>query len=218
MEPIDKVSARADALRVLGLDLNANADAIRNAWRDIAFHAHPDHASGDYAAFSHAKSAYDYLRKEGFAIKGPARSAGPSRPKLRKRVVEIASDVIDACHRVLKTEPDLPKGPDSSARGQETDSNSDHVADAFGCFGRDLTYFVPTPVCEGINRVALPTAVLTRHRPSELEVLTFQSNSAGSGEVTIPDPIRERQFPGATSVKIRFLADQVLRNEFRNAS
>jgi len=59
MEPVDKINARTDALADLGLAANASPDDIRNAWRQIAFHAHPDHTGGDCADFSRAKVAYD---------------------------------------------------------------------------------------------------------------------------------------------------------------
>jgi len=81
-----------------------------------------------------------------------------------------------------------------------------------------LIYFVATPVCEGSNRVALPTSVLASCRKAETEILTFQSQNSGSGDVVVPDTIRERKFPGAKSVTIRFEADQTMRDAFCLAS
>ncbi|EEE37955.1 DnaJ domain protein [Rhodobacteraceae bacterium KLH11] len=219
MKPVSKIKARAEALQVLGLPPNANADEIRDAWRSVAFHDHPDHTDGDYSGFSQAKAAYDYLRKEGLTRKGSSPSSAPRRPRLRKRVIELAAEEIEACRELLNPEralTDLSASADASTSGIE-DISSDHVPDAIGCFGRDLTYFVASPVCEGANRVALPTSVLASSRKPETEILTFKSKGAGSGEIVIPDPIRERKFPGAKSVRIRFEADQQMRDMYELA-
>lgn len=218
MEPVDKIRARRDALADLGLDPNASADDIRDAWRQIAFHAHPDHTSGNCANFSRAKAAYDFLRKQGLTVKGAAGSAArmPRRPRLKKRLVELPEEDIATCKAMLGADRALAHNPVANeARSKDQTQNaSDHVPDAVGCFGRHLTYFVTTPVCTGANRVALPTSVLTGGRNIETEVLSFQSKDSGSGEVVVPDTIRERKFPGAKSVRIRFEADQETRDEF----
>jgi len=212
MEPVEKIMARADALSALGLGQNAGSDDIRDAWRQIAFHAHPDHTDGDCTSFARAKEAYDFLRSEGLTTKGQA-PGKPRRPKLRKRVIELESADIDACRVLLNTA--LSHSPEGAA---ETDpqkaAEADHVPDAVGFYGRHLTYFVATPVREGANRVALPTSFLASVRRLETEVLSFQSKDAGSGEVVVPDTITARKFPGAKSVRIKFEADQQMRDEF----
>ncbi|WP_299944214.1 J domain-containing protein [uncultured Ruegeria sp.] len=219
MEPVSKVKARAEALQVLGLPLNANANEIREAWRNVAFHDHPDHTDGDYSGFSQAKTAYDFLRREGMTRKGVSNSSMPRRPRLKKRVIELATDEIKACRELLSPEGMLSdmSASDRAATCDGTDTSSDHVPDAIGCFGRDLTYFVASSVCKGENRVALPTSVLDSCKKAETEILTFKSKGAGSGEIVIPDPIRERKFPGAKSVRIRFEADQQMRDMFELA-
>ncbi|WP_254441148.1 DnaJ domain-containing protein [Ruegeria atlantica] len=211
MEPVEKINARADALEALGLDQNAGSDDIRDAWRHIAFHAHPDHRNGDCTHFARAKEAYDFLRHEGLTVKGRA-TGMPRRPKLRKRVIELESADIDACRVLLNTA--LAHSPDGANPVSQTSIEADHVPEAVGFYGRHLTYFVPTPVCEGSNRVALPTSVLASARRTETEVLSFQSNDAGAGEVVVPDTITERKFPGAKSVRIKFYADQQMRDDF----
>lgn len=219
MEPVDRIKARADALQQLGLDQTASSDDIRHAWRRIAFHDHPDHTDRDCSDFTRAKAAYDLLRKEGLATKGPAGSADnqPRRPKIRKRVIELGSGEIDACRAMLNTALSRPIDTGEDTDRQDCDRQSvasDHVPDAVGCFGRHLTYFVATPVCEGANRVALPTSVLASHRQVETEVLSFQSKDAGAGEVVVPETIMTRKFPGAKSVRIRFSVDQDMKDEF----
>ncbi len=218
MEPVNKQSARAEALQVLGLSQDAKARDIRNAWRDIAFHAHPDHTGGDYSGFAKAKTAYDFLRKEGMT-KEPDGPALPRRPRLKKRLIDLGTSEVELCRNMLRPDQALCHLADNpTVLSDDEDAASDHVPEAIGCFGRELTYFVKTPVCEGSNRVALPTSVLASCRNAEPEILSFQSKSAGPGEVIVPDTIRERKFPGAKSVKIRFDADQSVRDEFCLAS
>ncbi len=220
MEPVDKIRARAEAFHVLGLDQNAGSEDIRKAWRSIAFHAHPDCSDADSSNFARAKDAYDLLRKEGLA--GKSACAGkPKRPKLRKRVITLKDTDIDACRALLNKV--LECVSDASDEGQPTPENdhmaaSDHVPEAIGCFGRNLTYFVSSPVCQGANRVALPTSVLAGSRRTETELLSFQSKDAGAGEVIVPEAIMNRKFPGAKSVRIRFEADQSAQDEFWLAS
>ncbi|MCG7519345.1 J domain-containing protein [Ruegeria sp. Ofav3-42] len=212
METAEKIRARTDALFALGLDQSASSDDIRNAWRNIAFHGHPDQADGDCSGFARAKEAYDLLRKEGLTGKG-AGAGKPRRPKLRRRVITLEATDIDACRALLnKALPDRsdetePSNPDQLCK-------SDHIPDAVGFFGRHVTFFVSTPVYQGANRVALPTSVLAGSRRTETEVLNFQSNNSGGGEVVVPDAITARTFPGAKSVRIRFDADQQMRDEF----
>ncbi|WP_420584646.1 DnaJ domain-containing protein [Ruegeria sp.] len=216
MEPVEKIAARADALNALGLDQNAGSDDIRDAWRHIAFHAHPDHKNGDCTNFSRAKEAYDFLRSEGLTTKGRV-PGKPRRPKLRKRVVELETADIDACRVLLNTAlAHSVDGADDAEAAQVVEA--DHVPEAVGFHGRHLTYFVSTPVCRGANRVALPTSFLASARRLETEVLSFQSNDAGAGEVVVPDAITERKFPGAKSVRIKFDADQQMRDDFWLAS
>ncbi len=215
MEPVEKFRARADALSALGLDHSAGSDDIRDAWRHIAFHAHPDHTDGDCTSFARAKEAYDLLRREGLTAKGPA-SGKPRRPKLRKRVIELDSTDVDACRMLLNTA--LTHDQDGQEMNMQDLANADHIPDAVGFHGRHLTYFVSTPVCEGANRIALPTSFLASARRMETEVLSFESKNAGAGEVVVPDAITERKFPGAKSVRIKFEADQQMRDEFWLAS
>ncbi|MEM6657165.1 MAG: J domain-containing protein [Pseudomonadota bacterium] len=222
MEPVDKIKERTAALADLGLDQCADADDIRDAWRRIAFGAHPDHTSGDCAEFARAKAAYDFLREQGLAVKGAPGSATrmPRRPRLKKRLIELPEQDIATCLARLNPDRALMHSTESDEQTVQPThcAASDHVPQAVGCYGRHLTYFVATPVLEGANRVALPTSVLTSARTVETEILSFQSNDTGSGEVVVPDTICERKFPGAKSVRIRFEADQDMRDEFWLAS
>lgn len=222
MEPVTKVQARTDALRVLGLSQDASANDIRDAWRNIAFQAHPDHTGGDYGGFSRAKTAYDFLRKEGFATRRKVDDTAPRRPRLKRRLIDLKSAEIEACKGLLNPDPALEYAPDGAQKtqgaGKKPSAASDHIPDAVGCYGRDLTYFVPSSVCKGENRIALPTSLLASGKKHEADILTFQSKNAGGGEIIIPDTICARKFPGAKSVKIRFEADQDVRDSYWLAS
>ena len=53
----------ADPFAALSLDYDADADAVRRAFRQLARETHPDRG-GDAAAFRSARSAYDALRSD----------------------------------------------------------------------------------------------------------------------------------------------------------
>ena len=53
----------ADPFAALSLDYDADADAVRRAFRQLARETHPDRG-GDAAAFRFARSAYDALRSD----------------------------------------------------------------------------------------------------------------------------------------------------------
>ena len=131
MEHVDEFKARKDALADLGLDPDADSEDIRDAWRRIAFHAHPDHTGGDSTNFARAKAAYDYLRKKGYTAKeadtGPRK---PKRPRLRKRIIELAPEDIATCQAMLDPGRALPH---MSQRDESNYVASDHVPDAVGC-------------------------------------------------------------------------------------
>ncbi|WP_170783906.1 J domain-containing protein [Ruegeria lacuscaerulensis] len=217
MEAVEKMKARAAALAALGLDQTAGSEDIRQAWRNIAFNVHSDRTRGDSSEFTRAKEAYDLLRLEGLVSKG-AQPGKPRRPKLRKRVISLDITDIDACRTLLnKALPQSAGGADETCTADQI-GDSDHIPEAVGFHGRNLTYFVSSPVRQGQNRVALPTSVLAGARRTETEVLSFQAKETGGGEVVVPDTIRDRKFPGAKSVRIRFDASKQIRDEFCLAS
>ncbi|TMV09771.1 J domain-containing protein [Ruegeria sediminis] len=217
MGPIDKVRARTAALEELGVDVDAGPDEIREAWRRVAFQAHPDHSGGDNEDFARAKAAYDVLRKEGLA--GSAHCARnvppkPRRPKIEVRVIEFSVEEMATCQALLdanvvsldnlsfvdadglKEKPAQPAARDGAPK--------DHVAIAVRCHGRHLTYIVASTAEAGINRVALPASVLEHARRAKPKIVVFRCPKAGTGEVTLPATIQSQMFPGARQVSIRF--------------
>lgn len=54
-----------DPYQTLGLDRDASAEDIRNAYRRLAKANHPDHPSGDCCRFRKVQEAYEELRESG---------------------------------------------------------------------------------------------------------------------------------------------------------
>ncbi len=187
-------------MAALGLGGHPAPDEIRAAWKRVAFRTHPDRNGGALDAFATARAAYDLLLADGPAtVPGPApvrptrvspaRAERPQAP----RVVEFSADVVTRCQATLDCEP-----------GAERGATADHLPRAVRRQGRTLTYVVPTPLSAGINRVALPTAILEDPRKVGAKIVSFRSGSAGPSEFEIPDAMRAQLFPGARSVHIRF--------------
>lgn len=226
MKPIERVQTRAWALELLGVSAGADAETIRAAWRRATFERHPDRNGGDQSRFIQAKTAYDFLcNDEGMAFsaqsmarrahtapRASAAGAAPERPRPAARVEPLPADVISACEALLaaprkalpshgpaatmRLHPDAPFGP-----GVPT---ADHVVRAVQRKGRELTYLVSGALAHGVNRVALPTALLAGTRNLRPEVIAISATHPGKGTVTLPDAVRTRLFPGARSVRLRF--------------
>ena len=209
MSPIERVRARVAAVELLGLHRNADHEEVRAAWRRAALELHPDKAGGDRARFADAHAAYEFLSddaaSERFTMANSARVQGavaPSprqamhRPKVAKREIQLPPEVVAECRSHLSE-----SGEGAAA---VTLAASDHVAEAVVREGREITYQVETPLIAGRNRVALPTSWVDSARKPKPAVLTFSSPRAGSGEILVPDAVRQRVFPGARSVRLRF--------------
>ena len=70
----------ADALRILGVTGEADADALRAAFRQAAKRAHPDHHGGDGEQLRLIIEAYRTLRPKGGALRRVARRRLPITP------------------------------------------------------------------------------------------------------------------------------------------
>jgi hypothetical protein len=214
MTPIERTRAKATALQDLGLGHYAEADDIREAWRQIVFRTHPDRNAEAHGEFARAKAAYDFLRSDaGGAMVGPevpghhggrsrsdtARGSGmrPStRPTITTRTDALAPETMDRCRTLLQS-----SGDDAETRLSVA---ADHIPHRVLRHGRHLTYIVRTPLARGRNRVALPTALLEDTRKADLAILTFLSTDSGAGDYQVPEGVRIRHFRGARSVMIRF--------------
>lgn len=205
MTPIERTRAKASALQALGLGHYAEADEIREAWRQIVFRTHPDRNADGHDEFAQAKAAYDFLRGETPADPDAPSAARPrgagvrpvGRPSITTRTVALKPGDIDRCRALL-------------AAGSDDDGETtlhvaaDHVPERVQRHGRNLTYIVPAAMARGRNRVALPTALLEDARRVAPAILTFLSAESGAGDYHVPEGVRARHFRGARSVTIRF--------------
>lgn len=186
---------KADALATLGVSATATEAEVREAWRTLAFKTHPDRCNGSDTDFVRINAAYDVIRRHGHApMEAPTRSR---RPAIQTRIVDLSPDVATLCRDEL-----------ADQRGKaKNGAAADHVAAAVRRKGRRVTYIIRTPLSEGSNRVALPTGELEDNRKVKPQVVTFASDTAGQGQVIVPDALRESMFPGARSVRILFEAE-----------
>ncbi|MEL6801230.1 MAG: DnaJ domain-containing protein [Pseudomonadota bacterium] len=184
---------KVDALQTLGVAASASEAEIREAWRTLAFKTHPDRCNGSDTEFVRINSAYELLRKHGHTpLERPTRSR---RPSIQTRIVDLSPDVETLCREQLVEEGAVGAGV------------AEHVASAVRRKGRRLSYIIRTPLSEGSNRVALPTGELEDNRKVKPQVVTFTSDKTGSGQVVVPEGLRETMFPGARSVRILFEAE-----------
>ncbi|MEM9901987.1 MAG: J domain-containing protein [Pseudomonadota bacterium] len=246
MGPFERVRARALAFDVLGVTHGSAPEAIRAAWRRVAFERHPDQHGGDQTRFIQAKAAYDFLLGDDAyaysqgavaadatraqaavtprsasatagAVAAPTTSAARAvrrhvRPALAARVSPLDEAVCAACAALFEIGDDAPaRAPCAAHLRLHRDAPSDmrriardHVAHAIERQGRQITYLVAASLAPGVNRVALPTAILEDRRKPRPEILALSVSRAVAGEVTIPDDVRSRLFPGARGVRIRF--------------
>jgi len=204
MSPLERVQARTAALEALGLEGSASSREIRKAWKRVAFETHPDRSAGETAAFLRAKTAFEYLggseKTFGASDPGePALHAVPTamtglnelRPSVVVRTEKLSNDDIKASWELLYEEP--------------ADSATDHVVEVIQRMGRSLTYVVPSPAASGLNRVALPAAILSGYRRKICPtVVSFELADAKIDQFLVPEKMRLDIFPGAWNVCIRF--------------
>src|SRR6056297_1469605 len=192
--PIERIRARSEAFQVLGLSESAAPGEIRAAWRRMAFEVHPDRTGGDYAHFMRAKEAYDLVRDDGESgaacatggtgqrfRTGVATPAG-ARPRVATRRTPLALEAMEACRALLRE-----TGGDPESDGEAGEAATEHLPEAIERHGRRLTYIVPTPLVEGLNRVALPTALLEDNRRVKPRILTVRAAQSGPCEVRVPE-------------------------------
>lgn len=236
MSPLEKVRARAAALEVLGVSHHANQDEIRTAWRRLAFESHPDRNDGAHVDFERVRAAYDFLQGGPVPVAVPdkpvatedAPAPAPSRPKvprpsLTKRVEDLGEEIQDACQSVLKEDERIAAGmaaansaaADDAPQTVEAEARArpfkDHVPASFSRLGRSLTFRVNNPLRKGINRVAMPTTVLAHDKAPNPRILSFFSHDDGAGVIHVPDSVAREMFPGAKSVRLRFVGGQIER-------
>lgn len=206
MTPIAKSRAVADAEALLGVRHNAPQSELRAAWKRLVFEKHPDRGMGTNADMADINAAYSLLRAQQIdrSVPEPSpeqsnaapRKVTPSRvrprpePKAREKTVSGETRALceAALARVAETAP--------AARG--------HVPVRMIRRGRQVTYFVETPLKKGLNRISLPTGDFIDSRKTLPRVITVQSPATGAARFTVPDAMLARKFPGVTHAEILF--------------
>ncbi|WP_413717843.1 J domain-containing protein [Silicimonas sp. MF1-12-2] len=189
MTPIERVSVRSKALATLGLQGNPTKSEVRNVFRRLAFEKHPDKCKGADDEFARISEAYQMLFESAEDDTPKPPSASVSRPSVRPVEAVFDEQTIALCRALFE-------GTHEEA--------SHHVATRLYRKGRMLTYFVPTSVLEGQNKVALPTGDLIDSRRVQTRLVDVHSADLAGNIFDVPAKICAEVFPGARSVQIRF--------------
>jgi hypothetical protein len=201
MSPIDKLASKNEAFDVLGVTSTATRRDIRKAYRMLAFKKHPDQHPECGNEFARITEAYRYIceHADEFGITDapePEEVANEavaprrvSRPTLKATEEEFDAATMSECESVL--ENSLVDGVG-------------HVPSAIYRMGRNLTYFVKTPLARGRNTVVLPTGMLEDTRKTLPRLVTFDASDALGGFFEMPAETCAEHFPGARKIQIRF--------------
>lgn len=201
MSPIDRLSSRNQAFEVLGVSASATRSDIRKAYRSLAFKKHPDQHPECGNEFSRITEAYRFIcdNADELGITDPPEpeevsneSHAPrrvSRPTIKANEQEFDAATMSECEAYLE---------ECNYEG------TGHVASAVYRMGRNLTYFVRTPLAKGRNAVALPTGMLTDTRKTLPKIVAFDFRDATGGFFEMPDETCAEHFPGARKIQIRF--------------
>ena len=200
MSPIERVHSRTQAFITLGVPTTATRTDIRKAYRALAFAKHPDRNPTCGNEFSRITEAYRYVCdhaqelgiKDGpmYAPEGNNSSARRvSRPSLKATEEQFDAATQSECEAYLE------------AHGG---AGAQHVPSTVSRMGRNLTYYVPTPLMKGRNEVALPTGMLSDTRKTLPRIVSFDFRDAHGCMFEIPEDICAEHFPGARRIRIRF--------------
>lgn len=200
MSPIDRVASRNLAFETLGVSVGATRTDIRQAYRDLAFKKHPDKHPECGDEFSRITEAYrfvcDHADELGITeAPEPApeqKSVAPrrvSRPALQATEEEFDARTQEECEAHIE---------------EFGGAGTWHIAKAVYRMGRNLTYYVPTPLNKGRNEVVLPTGMLVDSRKSLPKIVAFDFRDATGGNFELPEDVCARHFPGARTIRIRF--------------
>jgi hypothetical protein len=198
MSPIDRVSLRSQAYAILGVDPHASYDEIRRAFRDLAFRKHPDQHPDFAEEFARITEAYRTICEHADALglskpktpaNRPTTPAPVNRPSVAASETEFDAETLAECRTLLEAEG----GPGTL-----------HVATRLYRRGRSLTYFVEGSVLPGRNEVVVPTGMIVDARRVLPRIIAFDSREAPGGTYEMAADIRDKHFPGARSLAIRF--------------
>lgn len=203
MSPIDRLASRNQAFEVLGVTGSPTRSDIRKAYRDLAFKKHPDQHPECGAEFSRITEAYRYICEhaeelgitdtpEPEEVANQNETVSPrrvSRPSIKPTEREFDGQTMAECEAYLDQ--------------CEFDGTA-HIAAAIYRMGRNLTYFVRTPLATGRNAVVLPTGMLEDTRKTLPKMIVFDQRDAHGGFFEMPSETCAEHFPGARQIQIRF--------------
>ncbi len=204
MTPIEKVNARDEALRLLGLSAMPTRNALRKTRRRLIFEKHPDHCPDSAADLARINAAYGLLLE--CCLPDPVTPGNggimPGRPVGGTRLVALREDMEAQCRTLLRE--GRKEGADDAAAETQEAVGMDHVPHLIRRRGRRLSYLIRTPLEKGENRVALPAGDLADERKQQPRLLCFMSRQSGRATYELPEETRAGLFPGAHSVRIHF--------------
>lgn len=142
------------------------------------------------------------------------------RSGITSRIIKINQSEASECRSLLDEIPHMaePDQDEISLRAsilnviEQTDAphvpHTNHLPYAIRKTGRRISYMVKQPICEGANRVAVPTGTYTDRRKVLPIIVRFKTNKGGTGTHTVSASTLAESFPGARSVRIHFGLDE----------
>lgn len=204
MSPIERIKSRNQAFDTLGVSVTATRADLKQAYRKLAFTKHPDRNPEAGNEFSRITEAYKYIcdHAEELGIKDdpePANDTCASQGKVSPR--RVSRPALQATEQ----EFDAKAQSDCEALLVECEEDGNgHIPSAVYQLGRNLTYYVPTPLLKGRNAVALPTGMLSDARKTLPKLIAFDSRDAFGCCFEITGETCAEHFPGARQIQIRF--------------
>ena len=204
MSPIQKARAVSEAQITLGVSVDASEREIHNAWKRLAFELHPDRGGNDGGALAKVNAAYSLLKKRGMQCVANSNTASNPGPQSRTRPIRPRSVIQSMPIKVSKIDPETRTACIELVKNEP--AGHGHVADEIERVGRKVTFIVHSELAEGVNRVAVPIPDFGDGRKPTQTSVAFRSSKAGPGTLDLPASIKDKVFPGTTSVRFRFSA------------
>ncbi|MEO1537514.1 MAG: J domain-containing protein [Pseudomonadota bacterium] len=201
MSPIDRLASRSQAFEALGVTGSPTKSEIRKAYRDLAFRKHPDQHPECADEFSRITQAYRYIcdhAKELGILDTPKPEDVSNDSRAPRRVSRPS---------IKPSEQSFDAGTMSECEAYLDECRFDgiaHIASAVYRKGRNLTYYVKTPIAKGRNGVVLPLGMLEDTRKTLPKLVVFDYLDAQGGYFEIPAETCAEHFPGARQIQIRF--------------
>lgn len=201
MSPINRISQRAAAFTILGVEASATREDIRRAYRKLAFEKHPDRNPNTENEFARISAAYQFINEnadelgirsvpEPEVASRTAKVVSRPRPRVQSAETRFDEKSLQECNELLDTEAE--------------EESTLHTAVSVYRTGRKLTYLVPSSLKPGINEVAVPTGMLVDSRHVMPKIIAFDALEARNGLFEMDEAQCRAHFPGARCIQVRF--------------